>query len=127
MKKLYLYGVLEIDGDLNTTTGSYKDFVLSAEYIYIVGGRLIAGWPDNPFKGNVDVILRGSHESPRLEVLGGPEVGAKAIGMTWFIYDFFGGEVRVWIGGLYVKLGVHGTVVFLSSWAEVGERMKGRR
>jgi hypothetical protein len=75
MGKLVIYGVLELDG-----TNGTKNFVLNCTYIIIMGGRLIVGWPDNPFPGQVLILLNGEHSTPRYPTTSGPPVGSKAIG-----------------------------------------------
>lgn len=45
------------------------------------GGRLIAGWPDNPFKGELRIVLKGNHFTPEWPLPNGLNQGAKVIGM----------------------------------------------
>ncbi|XP_060084827.1 fibrocystin-L-like, partial [Ylistrum balloti] len=79
LNKLILYGVLEFD---HGTSAPYRDIDLNATHIIILGGRLIIGWPDAPYLGNSQVILRGSWDSDEYtDLTNSPTVGAKAIGV----------------------------------------------
>ena len=71
---LLLEGVLEF---IDTQGAAYE---LNAEYIIIRGGRLIIGWPEDPFDGLASIILRGNHSTPVIDAGDGPMIGAKAIG-----------------------------------------------
>ena len=75
LTRLYIYGVLEIDDEM--------DNVLSAEIIMIQGdsAQLVAGFPDDPFTHNFDILLRGNHETPDQPLPNGPNLGAKALGV----------------------------------------------
>nr|XP_055075127.1 fibrocystin-L-like [Misgurnus anguillicaudatus] len=82
LNKLTIVGVLEIP-DTNNGTGNgsqYNNIVLNATYISIQGGRLIAGWPDQPFRGELQIILKGNHLTPDWLL---PEVnqGSKVLGV----------------------------------------------
>ena len=81
IRKLFIFGVLELEYRPKAD-GTYHDFKLEADYIYVFGGRLIAGWPDHGlhFKGNVDIVLNGDASTPELDVGDGPTIGAKAMG-----------------------------------------------
>ena len=80
MDKLEIYGVLELDNDPDKD-GNQRSYTLNATVIFIQGGRLIIGWPDKPFMGHVDIILRGNHYTPDFPQNDGPVIGSKAIGM----------------------------------------------
>eukprot|EP00058_Branchiostoma_floridae_P026715 XP_002612206.1 hypothetical protein BRAFLDRAFT_108902 [Branchiostoma floridae] len=84
--KLYIYTVLELWDPANPYT---RDYTLEATHIFIQGGRLIGGWPDNPYLGNIHIILHGDHNTPEMPVPNGPNVGAKAIGVFGGL-DLFG-------------------------------------
>ena len=64
-----------------------KTLTLSVQYMFIwlnQGGRLIAGWPDEPFRGQLQIILRGSHSTPDWLLPSGPNQGSKVLGKsTW--------------------------------------------
>lgn len=68
-------GTLELQDGMN--------HVIEADLIVILGGRLVAGYPDEPFQSRVNFILHGSISTPeyRLEDDGmsSPVIGAKAI------------------------------------------------
>uniref|UniRef100_A0A8C1B8X1 PKHD1 like 1, tandem duplicate 2 n=1 Tax=Cyprinus carpio carpio TaxID=630221 RepID=A0A8C1B8X1_CYPCA len=85
LNKLKIVGVLEIpDTNNGTSTGSvsqYNNIVLNATYISIQGGRLIAGWPDEPFRGQLQIILRGSHSTPDWLLPSGLNQGSKVLGV----------------------------------------------
>ncbi|XP_078699976.1 fibrocystin-L-like [Branchiostoma floridae x Branchiostoma belcheri] len=89
--KLYIYTVLELWDPDNPYT---RDYTLEAEHIFIQGGRLVVGWPENPYLGNVHIILHGDHNTPELSVPNGPTVGAKAIGVFGGL-DLFGKDRNV--------------------------------
>ncbi|XP_056106663.1 fibrocystin-L-like [Rhinichthys klamathensis goyatoka] len=85
LNKLTIVGVLEIPDTNNGTSTSnvsqYNNIVLNATYISIQGGRLIAGWPDEPFRGQLQIILRGSHSTPDWLLPSGPNQGSKVLGV----------------------------------------------
>ncbi|XP_051729222.1 fibrocystin-L-like [Ctenopharyngodon idella] len=85
LNKLKIEGVLEIPDTNNGTSSSsvsqYNNTVLNATYISIQGGRLIAGWPDEPFRGQLQIILRGSHSTPDWLLPSGPNQGSKVLGV----------------------------------------------
>ena len=78
---LVLHGTLELEAD--DGNGGYRSFVIIVPYIVITGtGRLIAGFNVNqPFLGNLHIILQGSQSSPNY-ILEGDEMdlGKKFIG-----------------------------------------------
>ncbi|XP_070541075.1 fibrocystin-L-like [Ptychodera flava] len=74
MNKLYIYGTLEIDDERNN--------VINATYIFIHGGRLVAGWSeDNPFSHKLHILLRGNHFTPDIPLPNGPNMGSKVLGV----------------------------------------------
>ncbi|KAK2887447.1 hypothetical protein Q8A67_015675 [Cirrhinus molitorella] len=84
LNKLKIVGVLEIPDTNNGTSTSvsqYNNVVLNATYISIQGGRLIAGWPDEPFRGQLQIILKGSHSTPDWLLPSGPNQGSKVLGV----------------------------------------------
>ncbi|XP_066276424.1 fibrocystin-L-like [Branchiostoma lanceolatum] len=89
--KLYIYTVLELWDPANPYN---RDYTLEATHIFIQGGRLIVGWPDNPYLGNVHIILHGDHNTSEMPVPNGPNVGAKAIGVFGGL-DLFGKDRSV--------------------------------
>ena len=46
MKKLTLYGNLELEHNPDAS-GNYLDFTLEADYIVVMGGRLVVGWEND--------------------------------------------------------------------------------
>lgn len=44
------------------------------------GGRLIAGWEDKPFRGQLHIKLRGNHRTPDWPLPQGPNQGSKVLG-----------------------------------------------
>ncbi|XP_052063080.1 fibrocystin-L-like [Mytilus californianus] len=80
--ELILYGTLELEGD--DGQGGSRSFEIKTPHIVIMGkGRLIAGFNMNqPFLGNLHIILQGSHSSPNyiLEP-DGRDIGKKVIGV----------------------------------------------
>ena len=56
-------------------------YEINADNIIIMGGRLIIGWPDDPFDGLASIVLSGDVSSPYYVPAGdGPTIGSKAIG-----------------------------------------------
>ncbi|ROL45843.1 Fibrocystin-L [Anabarilius grahami] len=89
LNKLKIVGVLEIPDTNNGTSSSsvsqYNNIVLNATYISIQGGRLIAGWPDEPFRGQLQIILKGSHSTPDWLLPSGPNQGSKVLGESYSV------------------------------------------
>ena len=83
MKNLNIYGTLEIDDQKDPATGHVREFVLEVTYIYIRGGRLLAGWEDSPFNGKLDILLNGNHHTPNFPTEDGPNIGSKVIGRLY--------------------------------------------
>ncbi|KAG8429150.1 hypothetical protein GDO86_018188, partial [Hymenochirus boettgeri] len=86
LENLVIYGVLEMKNltGSNSTTRSaliYKTTVLNATYISIQGGRLIAGYENDPFQGELEIILRGDHLTPEMPLPDGPNQGSKVLGV----------------------------------------------
>ncbi|XP_076961678.1 fibrocystin-L [Callospermophilus lateralis] len=83
MERLIIWGVLELEDKSNAGPAgpSYRRVVLNATYISVQGGRLIGGWEDNPFKGELQIILRGNHSTPEWAFPEGPNQGAKVLGV----------------------------------------------
>ena len=92
MKTLNIYGTLEIDDQKDPATGRVREFVLEATYIYIRGGRLLAGWEDSPFTGKLDILLNGNQHTPGFKKHkddDGPNIGSKVIGRLYSNAVFF--------------------------------------
>nr|XP_045000409.1 fibrocystin-L [Jaculus jaculus] len=83
MERLIIWGVLELEdkSSVGASGPSYRKVVLNATYISIQGGRLIGGWEDNPFKGELQIVLTGNHSTPEWALPEGPNQGAKVIGV----------------------------------------------
>ncbi|XP_051526679.1 fibrocystin-L-like [Myxocyprinus asiaticus] len=85
LNKLTIVGVLEIPDTNNGTSthifSQYNNIVLNATYISIQGGRLIAGWPDEPYRGDLQIILRGNHNTPDWLLPSGTNQGSKVLGV----------------------------------------------
>ncbi|XP_045037491.2 fibrocystin-L [Desmodus rotundus] len=83
MERLTIWGVLELEDTHNVETAesSYRRLVLNATYISVQGGRLIAGWEDKPFKGELQIVLRGNHSTPEWAFPEGPNQGSKVLGV----------------------------------------------
>ena len=74
-------GVLLLEGVLELADYPMADYEINADHIIIMGGRLIIGWPDDPFNGLARIVLRGNGSSPYYVANGdGPIIGGKAIG-----------------------------------------------
>uniref|UniRef100_UPI003AACF14E PKHD1 like 1, tandem duplicate 1 n=1 Tax=Centroberyx gerrardi TaxID=166262 RepID=UPI003AACF14E len=89
LNKLTVIGVLEIPDTMNNSSSSrrrraapeYRTVVLDATYISIQGGRVIAGWADEPFRGQLHIKLRGNHRTPDWPLPNGPNQGSKVLGV----------------------------------------------
>ncbi|TKC41541.1 hypothetical protein EI555_014575, partial [Monodon monoceros] len=83
MERLVIWGVLELEDKHNVgaAESSYRKVVLNATYILLQGGRLIGGWEDNPFKGELQIVLRGNHSTPEWALPEGPNQGSKVLGV----------------------------------------------
>ncbi|XP_078542272.1 fibrocystin-L-like [Lissotriton helveticus] len=80
LEKLTIYGVLELI-NLTEPSSGYKTVVLTATYISIQGGRLIGGWENDPFQGELHIVLKGRHSTPETLLPSGPIQGAKVLGV----------------------------------------------
>ena len=89
INKLYIYGVLELEYQINPETEDYFNFILNCSHIIISGGRLIVGWEDQPFMGQASIVLRGDHYSPDMPLPDGPNMGAKALGKSFLSFYIF--------------------------------------
>ncbi|XP_072425699.1 fibrocystin-L-like [Chiloscyllium punctatum] len=81
---LTILGTLEIrDDNLKSVnrSSSYTRIVLNATYISIQGGRLIAGSPEKPFQGELQIVLTGDHSTPEWPLRNGPNQGSKVLGV----------------------------------------------
>ncbi|KAM9839131.1 PKHD1 like 1, tandem duplicate 1 [Aulostomus maculatus] len=88
LNKLTVVGVLEIPDSMNSSstrharsTHEYNSVVIDAVYVSIQGGRLIAGWHDEPFRGQLLINLRGNHHTPDWPLPNGPNQGSKVLGV----------------------------------------------
>uniref|UniRef100_A0A8D0AJK6 PKHD1 like 1 n=1 Tax=Sander lucioperca TaxID=283035 RepID=A0A8D0AJK6_SANLU len=88
LNKLTVIGVLEIPDNMNSSSSrqaraapEYSTVVVDAVYISIQGGRLIAGWADEPFRGQLHIKLRGNHRTPDWPLPNGPNQGSKVLGV----------------------------------------------
>ncbi|XP_077992871.1 fibrocystin-L-like [Glandiceps talaboti] len=74
MHKLYVYGTLEI--------ADTQDNVVNVTYLFIHGGRVVAGWSEaEPFEHDLKFLLRGHHFTPDMPLPNGPNMGSKVIGV----------------------------------------------
>ncbi|KAK3107032.1 hypothetical protein FSP39_005622 [Pinctada imbricata] len=71
---LILKGGLELDSN-----NGARDFTLNCTYIIILGGRLVVGFPEEPFLSTANIVLRGSHSTPEYPHTTGPVIGSKVI------------------------------------------------
>ena len=46
------------------------------------GGKLIAGWSDEPFRGQLHIKLNGDHRTPDWPLPNGPNQGSKVLGRS---------------------------------------------
>ncbi|XP_026156055.1 fibrocystin-L-like [Mastacembelus armatus] len=88
LNKLIINGLLEIPDTMNiSSTGQarnapqYRTVVVDAVYIFIQGGRLTAGSADRPFRGQLSINLRGTHNTPEWPLPIGPNQGSKVLGV----------------------------------------------
>nr|XP_055075131.1 fibrocystin-L-like [Misgurnus anguillicaudatus] len=84
LNKLTIFGVLVIpdtnNGTANIGGSQYNNIVLEVTYISIQGGHLIAGRADQPFRGELQIILKGNHFTPDWQ-LPGINQGSKVLGV----------------------------------------------
>ncbi|XP_071828580.1 fibrocystin-L-like isoform X3 [Apostichopus japonicus] len=74
MKKLFIYGTLELEDTRN--------YVINATYVFIHGGRLVAGFSEEePFTHKLHFILQGNHLTPDIPLPDGPNMGSKVLGV----------------------------------------------
>ncbi|XP_033119893.1 fibrocystin-L-like [Anneissia japonica] len=73
MRKLFIYGTLELQDDRSNT--------INATYIFIHGGSLIIGWPETPFEHQVNIFLNGNHFTEDIPLPNGPNMGSKVLGV----------------------------------------------
>ena len=74
-------GNLLLEGVLEFADHPAAVYEINADNIIIMGGRLIIGWPDDPFDGLASIVLRGNESSPYYVPAGdGPTIGSKALG-----------------------------------------------
>ncbi|XP_019729703.1 PKHD1 like 1, tandem duplicate 1 [Hippocampus comes] len=86
LNKLIIKGVLEVPQPSNSSSGRLSravpqnhTVVIDAVYIFIQGGRLLAGWKDEPFTGDLHIRLRGNHSTPDWPLPNGPNQGSKVL------------------------------------------------
>ena len=85
LKRIYLYGGLEIEDE--------ADHKLDVEIILVQGGMFQCGLPDAPFQHQFELTLRGNHFTEDQPLPNGPNLGAKALGVFGFA-DMHGIDVR---------------------------------
>ena len=71
MKRLYLYGALEVEDT--------EDRIIEAELVLIQGGKLEIGTEETPFTHKFDLILVGDHLTKDQPMYDAPNCGAKAL------------------------------------------------
>nr|XP_023401443.1 fibrocystin-L [Loxodonta africana] len=83
MERLIIWGILELEDkhSMGDAASSYRRVVLNATYISLQGGRLIGGSEDKPFKGELQIVLRGNHSTPDWALPKGPNQGSKVLGV----------------------------------------------
>uniref|UniRef100_A0A3Q3X6F5 Uncharacterized protein n=1 Tax=Mola mola TaxID=94237 RepID=A0A3Q3X6F5_MOLML len=87
LNKLTVVGVLEIPDTMNSLSNrparaasEYSTVVVDAVYISIQqGGRLIAGGDNEPFRGQLHIKLRGTHNTQDWPLPNGPNQGSKVL------------------------------------------------
>jgi hypothetical protein len=89
-------GILLIEGVLELADHPSAQYVIEADFIVIKCGRLIVGWPNDPFDGIASIILHGNDSSPYYSTGGETTLGSKAIGkkkhnypIVFFKFKFF--------------------------------------
>ncbi|XP_060567723.1 fibrocystin-L-like [Ruditapes philippinarum] len=85
LNTLLLYGVLEF------VNGHDAAYTIEAGLIIIKGGRLIIGWPDNPFIGHASIIMYGNDSLSAFNPKTGVLLRRKTIGVFGG-FDLFGRE-----------------------------------
>uniref|UniRef100_A0AAQ5X4Y6 Polycystic kidney and hepatic disease 1 (autosomal recessive)-like 1 n=1 Tax=Amphiprion ocellaris TaxID=80972 RepID=A0AAQ5X4Y6_AMPOC len=78
LNKLTVIGVLEIPDSINTSMTAGDVFVSAA---VSQGGQLIAGSDSEPYRGELEIRLRGNHKTPDWPLPNGPNQGSKVLGV----------------------------------------------
>lgn len=74
-----VYGTLEFENKPKAD-GSYHSITLTTTYMYIKGGRVIAGWENEPFLGTLKLQFVGDHNTPVFPLQDdGPTAGKKVL------------------------------------------------
>lgn len=81
VKTLTIDGTLRIDSSLSAVT-------IEAEYIWVRGGKLLAGESSSPYTGQLTIKLLGSRDSTSLIIDDISDAGTKVLGIT--------GEVKLY-------------------------------
>ncbi|KAL4228989.1 Fibrocystin-L [Mactra antiquata] len=92
MTSINKLGTLLLEGVLEFLDTPGAVYTIEADFIIIKGGRLIIGWPEDPFDGLATITLRGNHSSDYFDPGTGPTLGSKAIGVFGGL-DLFGKNV----------------------------------
>ncbi|KAI5615922.1 fibrocystin-L precursor [Silurus asotus] len=95
LKNLTVMGVLEIPDNMTMSNRTTDSIVLDATYISILGGRLIAGWSDQPFSGQLKIILRGNQRTLEWPLPSGQNQGSKVLGVFGSL-DLYGMPHKVY-------------------------------
>ncbi|XP_042362122.1 fibrocystin-L-like [Plectropomus leopardus] len=130
LNKLTVVGVLEIPDDMKNSSSrparaapEYSTVVVDAVYISIQGGRLIAGWDDEPFRGELHIKLRGNHRTPDWPLPNGPNQGSKVLGVFGTL-ELYGQPLNVYHTKLAATADAGSTTLTLSKpvdWQVGGE------
>jgi hypothetical protein len=74
LRCLLVEGILEF-ADFQTAV-----YNIEADHIVIRGGRLVIGWPHDPFDGIATISLHGNDSTAYCEPGQGPILGSRAMG-----------------------------------------------
>ncbi|XP_028646739.2 fibrocystin-L-like [Erpetoichthys calabaricus] len=91
LSKLSVYGTLEVPTNIskyalwatNETlpTDNNRTVIIRTTYLYIQGGTLLVGQPDEPFPGKLQIIFTGNKLTPDWHLPEGFYLGAKVLGV----------------------------------------------
>ncbi|XP_073714530.1 fibrocystin-L [Misgurnus anguillicaudatus] len=127
LNKLTIFGILEIPDTINGTANiggsQYNNIVLEVTYISIQGGRLIAGRSDEPFRGELQIILKGNHFTSDWQ-LPGINQGSKVLGVFGSL-DLYGMPHNIYHTKLAKTVQVGNNTLFLEETVDwkVGDQI----
>ncbi|KAG2465238.1 PKHL1 protein, partial [Polypterus senegalus] len=92
LSQLSVYGTLEVPSNMSkyamwapnatlAADNNNRTVIIRTTYLYIQGGTLLVGQPDEPFQGELQIIFRGNMLTPDWHLPAGFNLGAKVLGV----------------------------------------------